>query len=74
MEAMWRILQQAEPDDYVIATGRAVSVRVRLVVVQGGRHRHFVEGREEEEEGGWMGAERHRHGPRADGAHRPEVL
>ena len=24
---MWRILQQAEPDDYVIATGRTVSVR-----------------------------------------------
>lgn len=27
VEAMWRILQQNEPDDYVIATGRAVSVR-----------------------------------------------
>ena len=27
VEAMWRILQQPDPDDYVIATGRTVSVR-----------------------------------------------
>lgn len=27
VEAMWRILQQDQPDDYVIATGKAVSVR-----------------------------------------------
>jgi GDPmannose 4,6-dehydratase len=27
VEAMWRMLQQDEPDDFVIATGRAVSVR-----------------------------------------------
>lgn len=27
VEGMWRILQQDEPDDYVLATGRTVSVR-----------------------------------------------
>ncbi|WP_369062379.1 GDP-mannose 4,6-dehydratase [Caulobacter sp. 73W] len=27
VDAMWRILQQDEPDDYVIATGRTVTVR-----------------------------------------------
>lgn len=27
VEAMWEMLQQAEPDDYVIATGESVSVR-----------------------------------------------
>lgn len=27
VEAMWRMLQQDEPDDYVVATGQAVSVR-----------------------------------------------
>ena len=32
MEAMWLMLQQDEPDDYVVATGQANSVR-RLVEV-----------------------------------------
>ena len=27
VEAMWRMLQQPEPDDYVVATGRMISVR-----------------------------------------------
>jgi GDPmannose 4,6-dehydratase len=27
VEGMWRMLQQSEPDDYVLATGRSVSVR-----------------------------------------------
>ncbi|HUW40821.1 MAG TPA: GDP-mannose 4,6-dehydratase [Rectinemataceae bacterium] len=27
VEGMWRILQQAEPDDYVLATGRTTSIR-----------------------------------------------
>jgi GDPmannose 4,6-dehydratase len=27
VEAMWRMLQQEEPDDYVLATGRSHSVR-----------------------------------------------
>jgi len=27
VEAMWRMLQQDKPDDYVIATGRSMSVR-----------------------------------------------
>jgi len=33
VEAMWRMLQQAEPDDYVIATGKTHSVREFVVRV-----------------------------------------
>ena len=35
VEAMWLMLQQAEPDDYVIATGECHSVRELLAVAFG---------------------------------------
>ncbi len=40
VEGMWRILQQDEPDDYVLATGETHSVRefVELAFEQVGRH------------------------------------
>jgi len=39
VEGMWRMLQQDEPDDYVLATGEAHSVRqfVELAFAHGGR-------------------------------------
>jgi len=35
VEAMWRMLQQDQPDDYVIATGQSYSVREFLEAVFG---------------------------------------
>ena len=32
-EMQWKILQQSKPDDYVIATGKAISVRGLLMNV-----------------------------------------
>ncbi|MGA0434730.1 MAG: GDP-mannose 4,6-dehydratase [Flavobacteriales bacterium] len=39
VEGMWRMLQQEEPDDYVLATGRTVSIRefVNMAFAQVGR-------------------------------------
>ena len=43
VEAMWMMLQQDEPDDYVIATGETHTIRELLdVVVQARRHRRLV--------------------------------
>ena len=42
VEAMWMMLQQDEPDDYVIATGETHTIRELLdVVVQARRHRRL---------------------------------
>ena len=35
VEAMWRMLQQDEPDDYVVATGESISIRDFLDLVFG---------------------------------------
>jgi GDPmannose 4,6-dehydratase len=35
VEAMWRMLQHAEPDDYVVATGESISIRAFLDLVFG---------------------------------------
>ena len=35
VEAMWRMLQQAQPDDYVVATGTALTIREFLALVFG---------------------------------------
>jgi GDPmannose 4,6-dehydratase len=46
VEAMWRMLQQAEPADYVVATGTSHSVRAlceQAFTVAGLDWRHFVE-------------------------------
>jgi len=52
VEAMWRILQQPEPDDYVIATGVTTSVRdfVKLAFEEIGVELEF-KGKEEKEVG-----------------------
>jgi GDPmannose 4,6-dehydratase len=46
VDAMWRMLQQSQPDDYVVATGRMISVRdfCELAFAHAGLdHRDFVE-------------------------------
>ncbi len=50
VEAMWRILQQDQPDDYVIATGKTTTVRefVRMAFAEVGIELDFINSGEQE--------------------------
>ena len=43
VEAMWKILQQRKPDDYVIATGKQYSIRQFINLVAKNKFKHYLE-------------------------------